>query len=207
MFNDIPKERLVLWAAIFALLPIFFAVFSWYSAQSDSDALISSLDRVSYLAKSKESKQLLNRSVREHFKEKERYYIDKSLEPLKFLQPEIKSLQTLMNNKNFAGDEKVKQRLDYLTGQDNKFILTEGNIQTYPYFQEVIASLIKPVELNVDDLKKVLSLIEGVEIPPYTPPQDRPQLIITEFKIERKEATKKNEVYQLNLKLLKREYL
>ena len=80
-------------------------------------------------------------------------------------------------------------------------------MQSTPLFQEVTETLVHPIEVNLDDLTNLLAKIEGKEIGPYTPGPGRPQLLILDFKIEKKSITDKKEVYQLNLKLLKREFL
>lgn len=206
MINSIPKERLVIWIGALALLPIFFSLVFYISSHNEIRAVNNQINTSLMLAETKETKQAINRSVRENYREADRFYIDKNIETITLLEPEIKSLQEIVNNKNFAGDERVKRRLDFLTGPDNKILMVEGNIQTYPLFQEVISTLSRPVEINVDDLKQLLSLMEGVDIPPYTPAADRPQLIVLDFKLTRKEGEEGNEVYQLNMKLLKREY-
>ena len=68
-------------------------------------------------------------------------------------------------------------------------------------------TLVHPIEVNVDDIQEILSGIEGVIIGPYEPPPNPPQLLMLDFKIDRKGISEKNEVYGLNLKLLKREFL
>jgi hypothetical protein len=197
---------MILWFALLALAPIVFGYLYYSSAVNDVDQLKSSIESLKTLADKTDRKQRQNRAAREKYKEADRLYIDKNVESLKFLEPEAKSLEELVNNKTFAGDEMVKRRLEFLTGSENKILMTEGTITTYPYFQEVISTLSKSVEVNLQDIKKVLSVIEGVEIPPYKIIPNRPQMIILDFKIDRKE-TEKNEVYILNMKLLKREYL
>lgn len=144
--------------------------------------------------------------VREHFRGADHFYIDKHLETLSFLESEAETLQKLVNNKYFAGDENVKKRLEFILGPSNDLLFSEGNVQSYPFFQETISSLVHPVEVNLEDLKEILALVEGSQIGPYKPGPNRPQLIIIDFKLDRKEATEKNEVFLLNMKLLKREY-
>lgn len=206
MLGNIPKTRLVAYIAIIGMLPVLFALFNFYSQSSAVEELHNAMIEVQQLVASKTSKQAQNMAVREHFRSADHFYIDKNLETLTFLKPEIESLQKLVNNKYFAGDETVKRRLDFLTGKDNKLLFAESNVQTYPFFQETTASLVHPIEINVNDLKQILSLIEGVPIGPFIPALNRPQLIIVDFKFDKKEATSKNDVFILNMKILKREY-
>ncbi len=57
----------------------------------------------------------MNLAVRQHFREADHFYIDKYLETLTFLEPEIEILQKISNDKGFANDDRIKKRLDYLT--------------------------------------------------------------------------------------------
>ena len=170
------------------------------------DQLKNNLDHVQHLALMRERKQSLNMIVREHYRETDHFYIDKHLETLSFLEPETETLQKLVNNKYFAGDENVKRRLEHITGPNNALLFSEGNVQSYPFFQETTDTLVHPVEVNLEDLKEILALVEGQNIGQYKPGPNRPQLIIIDFKLGKKEATDTNDVFQLNMKLLKREY-
>ena len=60
--------------------------------------------------------------------------------------------------------------------------------------------------MNLNDLKKVLALIEGQPIGDNKSGPNKPQLIITDFKLDKKEITDKNDILLINMKLLKREY-
>ncbi len=63
-----------------------------------------------------------------------------------------------------------------------------------------------PVEVNVSDLKKILTLIEGRKIGEFETGPQKPQLMILDFKLEKKNIRENNEVFDLNMKLLKREF-
>lgn len=206
MFENIPKSRLVTYLLVLGVIPFIFVFMNFMGKRAqinETQSLIENIKERAYLLDKRQSR---NYAVREHFKDSDHYYLDKQLETLKFLEPEIEGLHKLESNKNYAGDENVKQRLEFLTGDANRLQFSEGNVQNYQWVQESTDTLIHPVEVNVSDLKRILSLIEGVDIPPYTPPPDRPHLIVTDFRIDKKEINPSNEVFALNLKLLKREY-
>jgi len=204
--SNIPQSRLILYLMVAGIVPILFIFSHFLSSLNSLDELKNTISHVEQLALTKERKQSMNILTREHFRNADHFYIDKHLETLSFLEPEIEALQKVVNNKYFAGDESVKRRLEFLTGPTNCLLFSEGNIQAYPFFQETTASLVHPVEINHEDLKELLSLIEGYNIGSYKPGPKRPQLIILDFKLDKKEPTENNEVFQLNLKLLKREY-
>src|SRR5262249_5073493 len=144
-------------------------------------------------------------ALRTHYKDSDRFYIDKQLESLTLLEPETEALQKIANQSHLIVDENVKKRLEFLT-HDNHLVFSEGAVQNYPYFRETPESLVHPVEVDVEDLEDILAKIEGIEIGEYKPGPNRPQLIITDFKIDRKNVHDKNEVFNLDLKFIKREF-
>lgn len=204
--SNIPQSRLILYLIIAGILPIFIVAANFITSSNALDRLKSDLSHVQSLALARKKKQSTNIVVREHFHDADHFYIDKHLETLSFLKPEVEALQKIVNNKYYAGDENVKRRLEFITGQSNSLLFSEGSVLSYPFFQETTATLIHPVEVNLDDLKETLALVEGLEIGPYKPGPNRPQLIILDFKLDKREATDKNDVFLLNMKLLKREY-
>lgn len=206
MLSTIPKMRLLIYGMLAGLLPFIFVAISYFSEKSSLDDLQATIQDMQETALVRERKQALNMSVRNHYRDADHFYIDKYVETLTFLEPEVESLQKIVNNKNFAGDEAVKKRLELLTG-GNTMVFTEGVVQSSPQMQEVTETLVHPVEINTGDLQKILARIEGVPIGTYTPGPNRPQLVILDFKLDRKNITDKSEVFLLNLKLLKREFL
>lgn len=207
MMNSIPKTRLLAYFLAAGLIPVIFALAIFWSINSNIGDLQNTLEEMQQTAIIRERKQASNMAVMSHFRDADHFYIDKYLETLTFLEPEVDSLQKLLKNKNLIDDEPVKKRLDQLTSQANSLVFTEGVVQSSPIFQETTETMVHPVEVNGADLQKILARVEGVNIGPYSPSPNRPQLIILDFKIERKSINEKNEVFFLNMKLLKREYM
>lgn len=207
MFSNIPPKRLLLYFILAGLIPIIIAWFSYSSRLDRVNEIEQQISSLQDLAFIRESKQSSNISVRSHFGDADHFYIDKNLETLTLLDPEIESLKQMLNNPNFPEDENIKKRLDTLTGNTNTMVFTEGVVQSTPLFQEVTETLVHPIEVNVQDIQKLLCRIEGIPLGSCVPPPNRPQLIILDFKIDKKKVSEKNEVFLLNLKLLKREFL
>lgn len=207
MFQNIPQSRLIIYVLVLGLIPIGIAWFNFSNKKMYIQNVINQTEYLTDETHIREKKQAVNIAVREHYKNADHYYIDKYLETLKFLQPEIDTLQVLSNNKNFAGDENVKQRIEFLNEGANQLLFTEGSVQSFPNFQETVANLVHPVEVNVNDIKEILTLTEGVEMASHKAIPERPQILFLDFKIDRKEIYKNNEVYILNMKILKREFL
>lgn len=208
MLKNIPINRALLYLLSLGMLPVFFAILLFYNQKSEVDELRQTLESIQHQAFLKEKKQALNLAVRQHFRDADHFYIDKHLETLIFLEPEIEILQKMANDKNFADDERIKKRLEFLTGQANNLVFSEGSVQSFPLFQETEETLVHAVEINVQDLRKILARIEGIALGnDATPGPHRPQLLITDFRLDKKKIQDKHEIFHLNLKLLKREFL
>lgn len=207
MISSLPPQRLLLYAGLVALLP-FLIIGMQYSTQKRSlAALENAMEMVEQGEQEKERKQAQNLAVQQQYSDGDHFYIDKHLETLTFLQPEAKELQKIAINPNVVVGENIVKRLDQLTGPNNALQFVEGVVQSYPYFQETTESLAHTVEVDTEDLQELLAKIEGVQIGSYGPAEHRPQLVITELKLDKKAVRENSEVYQLNLKLLKREFL
>jgi hypothetical protein len=207
MFSSIPFPRLLLYGMLAGLLPALFLGLYFFSKQSSLDELSHRIEELQTLTEQQEKRQATNLAVIRHFQDADHFYIDKHLEVLTFLEPEVEALQKIAKDKNFTDDEQVKKRLEYLSGPGNTLRFTEGVVQKYPQFQETTETLIHPVEVNMNDLQKILTFIEGIPLGSYKPAPHRPQMLILDFKLDKKQLPDKNEVYTLNLKLLKREFL
>lgn len=206
MFSSIPPKRLLLYLMLAGLIPIAIAWLSFSSQLNHVDELQQYIESLQNQAFIRENKQTTNMAVRSHFRDVDHFYIDKHLETVSLLEPELESLKGMLNNPNFPDDDAIKKRVDNLTN-NNSLVFTEGVVQSTPIFQEVTETLVHPVEVNIKDIQYILCRVEGVSLGGCTPPSNRPQLLILDFKIDKKKVSEKNEVFSLNLKLLKREFL
>lgn len=207
MFKNIPLSRAVIYLLCLGLLPFIFVIFLFISQKSEIEELQNTIENIQHQAFIKEKKQALNLAVRQHFREADHFYIDKYLETLILLESEIEQLQKIVQDTNFADDDRIKKRLEFLTSQSNALVFSEGVVQAFPLFQETTETLVHPVEVNATDIQKILARTEGLKIDDFSAGPHRPQLVVTEFKLDKKKVNDKNEVYLLNLKLIKREFL
>jgi len=206
MFDKIPKTRLLLYMLLAGLVPLLLVFFYIVVEQSHVGTIRSELQELRERAFLREKKQATNMAVRSHYRDADHFYIDKYLETLIFLEPEVEGLQKLLTNNNLADDEAIKKRLEFLTGSGNNMVFSEGVVQSSPLMQETTETLVHSVEINNSDLQKILAKVEGIEINAFAPGPTRPQLIVLDFKLDRKSLSEKSEVFVLNLKLLKREF-
>lgn len=207
MLEKIPKTRLLLYSMILGILPVILALGYVWKQSETVETLQAMIDNVEQKAISYKQRQSVNMAVIDHYRDADHFYIDKYLETLNFLEPEVEALQKIVNHKNFPGDPAIKKRFDFLNGTGNNIAFTEGVVQSYPLYQETTETLTHPIEVNVEDIKKILARVEGVEIGGYKPGPNKPQLIILDFKMDKKSEQNGNEIYNVNMKLLKREYL
>lgn len=207
MLKNIPISRAILYLLLIGSLPLFFVFFLFIAQKNELRDVENTIENIQYQALSKERKQALNAIVCQHFRDSDHFYIDKHLETIVLLEPEIEQLQKIQEDKNFTDDERIKKRADFLTGEGNALVFSEGVVQSFPLFNETIETLVHSVEVNENDIKKILSRIEGIQIGEHAPTPNSPQLLVTEFKLDKKKINDKNEVYLLNLKLIKREFL
>lgn len=206
LLKSIPLSRLQLYLLILGLLPLAMVAFFFFTRLETLENIQRSIEGVQFLALQKEKKQSVNKLVRARFADADHFYIDKHLESLSFLNSEVQNLEEISNHPNFTEDEGVRNRLEFLTGEQNRLHFAEGGLQSTPLFQEVVETAAHPVQIDATDLKKILSLVEGVPFDGIEPVAGRPQLMFLDFKLEKKGNGQNREVFLLNMKLLKREF-
>lgn len=96
MLAKIPHHRLVLYAACAGLLPIFFALAWLFKDIASLSELETNLAFIEHEILLKEKKQAINNALRSYFKDADHFYIDKHLETLVFLEPEMEHLESLV---------------------------------------------------------------------------------------------------------------
>lgn len=206
MFQQIPPSRLLVYLMVLGLIPIGITLFILWNQSKSLDFLQERIESLGMTLLNREQRQSVNLATRETFRNADPFYIDKVLETMTFLHPEIEGLKRLINSSQYTGDDSSKRRLEFLTGNTNKLVFIEGNVIKGPYFQEVTETLAHPVEVNIEDLKHILTNIEGVAIGNWKPPENRPQLLVLDFRLDKKSQNEDNDLFLLNMKLLKREY-
>lgn len=207
MLSHIPQMRLLIYLLIVASLPTLFVVFRLWQDKGHLDSLEGRVEIVREKALMRNTKQATNVAIMNHYRGADNFYIDKQLEKLQFLSPEVEGLQHILLNKSFADDEEARKRLEFLTGPNNTLKFNEGAVVRYPLFREIVETQIHPVEVDTGDVQKILTLVEGQAFDNIAPPTNRPQLIILDFRMDKKKVGDDNEVFVLNLRLLKREYI
>jgi hypothetical protein len=194
-----PSLKHCLTPFLFCIAPLpfvysLFALFSHIERVHEAEDRLETLHRKALnirLQKEKES------SFLKQMGEADPSYVDTHLNSLLFLEPEIKKWKAI------ATDGQGASRLDFLES-GNQFQLSDETIRSSGTLEEIEHKLQHPVEINTHDLKKTLSLIEGVAIPPFTPQEGAPQFIIKQFDLSKKSVSSQEKVFVLNLQLIER---
>ncbi|HEX2582488.1 MAG TPA: hypothetical protein VHL30_00030 [Chlamydiales bacterium] len=135
-------------------------------------------------------------------KKSDPYFLDKEIESLSFLEQEKKRLKNWLSHPAIANKEALWSRLRWLESDQNRLSFADDEMQFSKTVKETLEKQREIVELDQDDLKHLLALIE--ELPPVK--MNRPQLVISEFSLTKKKTELQNEVFELKMELLKREF-
>lgn len=119
------------------------------------------------------------------------YYINEHLESLEFLKAE---------RDRAALSETSLTRIPV-----QKLRLIEGAIRRAKGLQEVEENQERPILMSEDDLKKTLSLIEGVTLPPHQGAPNAPELVIKSIDLKKTSLSAYEHAFEVNMQLIKRE--
>ncbi len=201
--SKIPMSFLFL-ASLCSLIPITFCFTTFSHKIHTLYALEKKLNAVETKAHKAATIQKMHSHYLKEFGASDKTFIHEYLEKRLFLEQDVKILSKIQNSLSHDLFAPISQRLHYLTSGQNqmKFIQTKqtSNAEFYETFWE----LNTPVDVNLDDLKKILTLVEGVKIERHLPNPYRPQLLITSFSIENKEYGDGYKIFSLDLNLVQR---
>ena len=172
-------------------LPLFYLFFHSNVQLKKIDATetkINILHRNFVLAKLQKDKEDVYLS---QLKKASPYYINEHLESLEFLKNER------------VRDPNSEPPLSRMPVQQLRF--NEGKIRRSKGLQEVEENQEKAVLMNEEDLKKTLTLIEGVGIPPYKSAPNPPELLIKSIDLRKTSLSAYENVFEVNMQLIKRE--
>ncbi len=197
--EKLPFQRVVLYLIVIGFLPTLFTGLYYFKKKREWDEVSEEIRTIHYLTETKARKQYFNTLVRHIYAESDPLYLENQLEPLAFLKKEKEKLEQLLQSPTFIGNEAAEKRYAHLTSAANHLEFLQGSPQIGEGIQESICSLSHPVQVDSNDLKEILSRIEGNR-------KGKPQLLITEFKLSKRPFPSGNEVFELNVKLLRREF-
>lgn len=133
------------------------------------------------------------------------YFLDQKIEAFSLLQSEQTRLESLLHHPAFPESHSLKERLAFLG--ENRFAFAEENIRASSTLKEVEEKQRKSVQMDENDLKAILSLVEDLPIDSAVPASGSPQLIIKDFRLKKQETSLQTEVFEVEMDLLKREFI
>lgn len=171
------------------LIPVLFSLWfcHWQARHLETlEARIDSLEAQAHLVKEQEGKNTQYLSEL-----KEAALRDQQLENLPLLETEGRRVQALyaQNKEN----SHLGRRLEFLKSGKNRISFVEEKRRSQGKLREIEEKLPHRVELSEEDLKMVLYLLEP--------------RVIREFDLTKQMAPSEEEVYSIDLKVIKREVL
>ena len=139
------------------------------------------------------------------YSQAEPYFLDHQIESLTFLQKEKDRLSSLLSHPALPDKAALKERLAYIEGEQNRLVFTEENIRTSAQVIETDEKQRFPIQIDEDDLQKLLSLIEDMPVGNHFSARQGPQLIVRDLKLK-KISPLQTEVFEAEFDLLKREF-
>jgi len=174
---------------------------------ASSSKKLRDLKQTAIYLKKKEHLALLRKTeeknLLQQLKTANRDYVEKELESLQFLDAEVKRLQALSHSD--PSNEVFNSRLEFLQSGQNRLRFREQNFQRVGQFQEVEIIQEHPVEMHRDDLKALLARVENQSFGNFKPGQHPPSLTIKKFELIKKTKSSDEEVFVVNLELIKHE--
>ncbi len=144
---------------------------------------------------------------KERYTQPNPYFLEEQVESLSFLEEEQKELEMLKNHPALFDRKAIETRLSYCKNGNNQLSFTEQDLRSQGSIKESEEKLRHPVEMSSTDIKKLLSLLEDTQIETFSPPPKLPQIVITDFVLENKETPLNKHVFEVDMQLMKREFL
>jgi len=136
----------------------------------------------------------------------DRYYIGRVLEGAQFLKRETETLRGVCEHPAFKSCNNIKQRWNFLTKGENNLVFIEESRKCKNSIEEIALKQKHPVEVDNEDVKQILSLVEGVAIGEYCPPPAAPQMIFRRFTLKKRKFAE-GETFLLEMHITKREVI
>lgn len=200
----IKLSKPLIWITLAAApIPFFLFLFHFLFGMQKLGQLEEEMERIHRTAARLEETKRSEDALLSSLKNPDPHYLDKHVETLTFLVPETKKLESFFQEN--PDQEELYKRIAFLRDGGNRLTFAEEQIRSNETFREIEERQQTPVEMNEEDLKRLLCLIEGATIWPYGPKEGRPQLIIKDFTLSKKELPSQEKVYVVSIQLIKRE--
>lgn len=194
------KNMSIFFIVIFFLITFLsFKNFSKYLKLKNSLLKINSFEKIAInsLDERKKVKNFIDEKI-----SYDKFFIDNNLENLSFLQNEKSQLVNLKKYIAFLNGDRINARLDFINSEKNKLKFAEENTKTSSLIKETLESQLYSIEVDENDLQKLLTIIEETPNSRFTKKANAPQLLITNFNLSKENCNS----FTLDMKILKREF-
>lgn len=192
------KDRFFLYLLAIPLLLMALIPIDYSLHNSTLSTLEESVETSIALSSQKIRKQEHNNLLKKLYTRVNASYLANNVENIELLKKEKESLSRL-SGLQVPGNDPLLNRLRFLQN-DNILRLTEKGSEKKEGVMEKFYTLTRPVEMDCNDLNLLLSALEEKG-------EGSPMLLLSQFKLRRKEGFAKNEVFEVNFDLFKREFI
>lgn len=192
---------------LFLFLPIFFAtLYAFMQAKKTKhfeDLVLSSCKKGKLaLIRKKQKEQFIH-----CYSNANPYFLDTNIESILFSKHEIDELTAILQHPAITDKKQIEARLNFLTKGANHLSFTEESIRTTGTIKETEEKQRHPVQMDEEDLRKLLTIVEDMPIAGQTKIEaSRPQIVITDFRLDTKQTPLKTNVFEVEMQFLKREF-
>jgi len=191
----------------FLLLPFFLVgsfLLSRFTAEEQLEAR--------FVDAARKGKSALERKIRKErfiarYSESDPFFLDKEIESLLFLEKELSKIKSVIHHPALSNKRFLQERLEFLESRSNRLAFTEESIRLGARIKETEEKQRHSVEMNESDLKTLLARIEDIPISGAQPAPKMPQLLMKELRIKKTQTPLHSESYEVEMELLKREWI
>ncbi|MBJ7449834.1 MAG: hypothetical protein JHC93_05695 [Parachlamydiales bacterium] len=197
--SKIPPKRLLAYLIMLGILPLILLIYSQNQRHQKMKRLENGLQSAQDEMIKAAQRQSKNIEIAKTYQGRDQHYLEKNVESLQFLENEARCLKEWIETASFLDVSLLQDRLSFINNNKNKLCFRETQAEQLTKFNETLQVLQNPVEVNSYDIINILEHLEFGE--------NTPHFLITDFKLERKNEKLQQEVFSLDLKLIRREYL
>ncbi|MEZ5315249.1 MAG: hypothetical protein R3E91_03445 [Chlamydiales bacterium] len=199
LHHAISPFRFLFYLLLSVVLTLFVIGYSYIKEKKKWSLVAKRIQTIQSLSIEKRDKQSINNAVRKKYSHTDHNYLSNHLESIDFLKKERLALINLLKNPSFTGNKMAEKRYAFLMGEANCLRFVEKSPHSGDHMQETTLMQAHTVEVDIEDLHNILVCLEGDQ-------REKPQIIITDFELNKKTQLEGNQIFELNLKLLKREF-
>ena len=200
------SHRVLLSLLLFSLsLPLVGLFFSYRSMKNNCENIESQITKLE--SKKQLIANIYQKKIRfyEQFGASDSMYLQHYVEPIKLLERDIHLIKNLFKVEDPSEFDEAKKRIEFLSSEENALCFTKSLERSSKDYKEEEWTLKRGVEIDSFDIKKLLSLLEGVSIDDHLPNPFRPQILLKKFMIHQLLEEGMSGVFTLNLEVLQRE--